>query len=104
MSDKALRGLFAALGESRGDPLALRALADWFEEHGDAPAADCLRWVVRTERRPGFRPQQQEYGKFFWECQAPEPILNDPPAQLPEALWQAVGDNDERHPVGSFKS
>jgi uncharacterized protein (TIGR02996 family) len=96
--------LLSALDADRGDVVSQAALADWFDEQGDAQAAECLRWVVRNRRRPGHYPAQDTYGSYFWELQEPAPLLNDPPAQLPEALWNAVGDNDEPHPVGSFKS
>jgi hypothetical protein len=100
----ALRGLFAALEEQPGDLVALAALADWYEEHGDADAVACLHWAARRERRPGLNPHQTTFGKFFWEREDPDPIINDPPAQLPGPLWLAVGDNDEPHAVGSYKS
>jgi len=100
----ALRGLFAALEEREPDPTAQAALADWYEEHGDAEAAACVRWLARRGARPGVNEHQTIFGRFFWEREGPDPILNDPPAQLPERLWLAAGDNDEPHPVGSFKS
>jgi hypothetical protein len=104
MTDDALRGLFAALEEKPDDAVALAALADWFEEHDDEGAAACVRWALRRRLRPGRNPHQTTFGKYFWEREGPEPILDDPRARLAEALWQAVGDNDEPHPVGSFKS
>lgn len=102
--DATLRGLFATLEESPADPVCLSALADWSEERGDSEAADCLRWAVRNGLRPGRVRGESPYGNFFWERKEQTPILNDPLAQLPEQLWLAVGDNEERHAVGSFKS
>ena len=86
-NDTIHEGLQAALDETPGDKVVLAALADWFEEQGDGPATECLRWLVRNGRRPGFCEQQRRYGKFFWERYGREPVLNDPQAQLPEAVF-----------------
>jgi uncharacterized protein (TIGR02996 family) len=102
--EQAREALFRALETETADRVAQAALADWFDEHGDASAAGCLRWLLKQRRRPGRAPHQPTYGKFFWELEAEEPIINDPPAQLPGPLWEALRDNDEPHPVGSFKS
>lgn len=105
MPDQAIRdALFATLESQRDDPITLAALADWFEEHDDAGAAACLRWVARNGRRPGFNSCQVNYGRYFWELQGPEPILDDPRAQLPAGLWIALEGYDEARPVNSFKS
>ena len=104
MSDDAIsEGLLAALDGVPEDPMARAALADWFEEHGDGPATECLRWTVRNGRRPGASKSLRDYGMVFWE-RLERPLLNDPPAQLPEDLWLALGDNGEPHQVGHFKS
>jgi hypothetical protein len=102
--DETRDALFSALESNRGDRVSLSALADWFEEQGEPDARECLRWVVAAGRRPGFNEHQQTYGKCFWERESPHPILNDPPAQLPEPLWLALLENDEPHAVASFKS
>ena len=47
-----LAGFYLALRESPGDPVTLLALADWFEEQGQADNAACVRWSLRRERRP----------------------------------------------------
>lgn len=47
-----LSAFYFALEESPGDPLTLQALADWFDEQGNAASAACLRWAVRTKRTP----------------------------------------------------
>lgn len=104
MSADAPRGLFAALNQAGADPVCLRALADWFEEHDDLAAAACLRWLVEAGRRHGHSANQTSYGKFFWEREAPDPLLGDTQALLPEALWLALANNDEPHPVSCFKS
>jgi uncharacterized protein (TIGR02996 family) len=104
MTDVIQEGLLAALDAAPDDRVAQSALADWYEEHGEGGAAECLRWVVRNGRRPGYNEAQTTFGKYFWEREGTRPILNDPPAQLPDELWQAVGDNDEPHGVVSFKS
>jgi len=99
-----LDALYNALENSRGDPVTLSALADWFEEHDDLPAAACLRAAVDMGRQPGYNNHQFMYGKFFWELCEASPIINEPPAQLPRPLWEALPGNDEPHPVYSFKS
>jgi hypothetical protein len=102
--EQAREALFLALEADAADRVVQAALADWFDEHGDTAAAACLRWLAARGRRPGFNSIQQTYGKFFWELDDRKPIINDPPAQLPGPLWQALRDNDEPHPVASFKS
>jgi uncharacterized protein (TIGR02996 family) len=49
---KALDALYLALNDSPADPVTTLALADWYEEQGDAPAAECLRWAVARQRWP----------------------------------------------------
>lgn len=99
-------GLFQALEQDWGDTVTLQALADWFDDHDEPAFASCLRWIVRQKRRVGKVETKNEpvYGRFFWELQDAHPIRNDPPAQLPVALWRALKDNDEPHAVGSYKS
>jgi uncharacterized protein (TIGR02996 family) len=64
MSDDPIReGLLAALDAAPGDKVAQAALGDWFEEHGDDLATQCLRWVVRNGRRPGFSELQKQFGR-----------------------------------------
>lgn len=105
MSDPASRdALLAALEHSPEDTVTVNALADWYEEQGDDAAAACLRWAARHGRRPGYNPGQRNFGKFFWEREEATPIIDDPPAQLPESLWLALAGNDEKYPVYSFKS
>jgi hypothetical protein len=105
MSEDVIReGLLAALDRALDDPVAPAALADWFEERGDATAAECLRWLVRNGRRPGCYEEQTLYGKFVWIRLEASPILNQPEAQLPERLWEALTGNDEPYQVLSFKS
>jgi hypothetical protein len=105
MRDETAReALLAALDADRGDAISINALGDWFEENGDQPAAACLRWVTRNARKPAHYPRQSDYGPFLWVRQGDQPIIDDRPAQLPEKLWLALKDNDEPHPVASFKS
>jgi hypothetical protein len=105
MSERSIGdALFGTLEQHRDDPFTLTALADWFEESDDVAAADCLRWVLRNRRRPGYNPSQVHYGRFYWELEAPQPIIGDPPAQLPPLLWSELTDYDEGRPVVSFKS
>lgn len=104
MSDGgALRGLFLALEDPDAPPLCLAALADWYEERGDTPAADCLRWAAERDRRPGLNTRPT-FGAYFWELDGPDPLFDAPRARLPGPLWRALGENGEPHPVGTFKS
>ncbi len=43
---------YLVLEESPGDTATLLALSDWYEEHGDLTAADCIRWSARRKRYP----------------------------------------------------
>jgi hypothetical protein len=105
MRDETAReALLAALDADRADGVAQSALADWFEESSDQPAAACLRWAARNRRRPGHFPRQSDYGAYLWVRQEEKPIFPDPPAHLPERLWVELAGNDEPHPVASFKS
>lgn len=105
MSDHEYRdAFFAALELDREDAFALTALADWYEEHQDPQASTCLHWAARTGRRPGFNLYQFTYGRFYWVRQDPSPIIEDPRAELPPILWDALTDYDEGKPVISFKS
>src|SRR5437660_18129 len=99
-----LETLYESLVQSQNDWQVRSVLADWFEEAGEQGAAACRRWVARNRRRPGFHPRPSEYGPFIWVLQADQPIIEDPPAHLPEALWQPLTGNGEPHPVASFKS
>jgi hypothetical protein len=105
MADEAARdALFLALEAQRDDYFTLAALADWFEESGDAAPAACFRWVVRTHRRPGYNVLQLTYGRFYWELEGKHPVIGDPLAQLPQVLWRALDAHDEGRPTKSFKS
>jgi hypothetical protein len=92
------------VADYRADPASLAALADWHDENNQPASAECLRWALLEGRRPGFNPRQTTYGRYFWGRQEPHPILDDPPAQLPDPLWLALKNNDVPLPVGSFKS
>ncbi len=49
---RALEAFYFALDESPDDPVTTLALADWYDEQGDGPAAECLRWAHARQRRP----------------------------------------------------
>jgi uncharacterized protein (TIGR02996 family) len=44
--------LYLTLDENPGDHVTLLALADWYEEQGQAGCAACLRWTVRNALYP----------------------------------------------------
>jgi uncharacterized protein (TIGR02996 family) len=47
---------YLAIEDDPDDRVSLLALADWFEEHDELVAADCLRWTVKYGRRPYCYP------------------------------------------------
>ena len=47
-----LAAFYLALDETPGDPATLAALADWYEEQGQADHAACVRWTLRRRRFP----------------------------------------------------
>src|SRR5262249_23221406 len=105
MADDATReALYRALDADPADALALGALADWCEEQGDLAASACLRRLLRQRLRPGRKFTGSPFGDYFWEHDGTPPILDDPRARLPRALWQALAGNGERRAVVSFKS
>ena len=76
MGDEQMRdALFAALDSDRGDRSALGALADWYEEHGEADDAACLHWAVNLGRRPGFNEAAADLRPIFLGAgrEAPHP-------------------------------
>lgn len=103
-SSSELDAFFVALEKERGDAVTLNALGDWYEEQGDAVAGSCFHAVARLAIRPGFSKGQTMFGKFYWVLDAPDPIITDPPAHLPKALWDALREYDEKYSVASFKS
>ncbi len=81
-----LDAFFAALTQAPGDWLARTALADWYEENGLAHSAECVRWVVRRQRRPSVNPA----GRAFWfNADRPMPYT-ETVAHLPAPLFHAL--------------
>jgi uncharacterized protein (TIGR02996 family) len=81
-----LEAFFAALAQNPNDWLTRAALADWFEENGLEHTAACVRWMVRTRRRPSINA----LGWAFW-FNADRPMLyTEKAAHLPEALFRAL--------------
>ena len=82
MRDELVRdALLAALDAEHDDAVSQAALADWYEEHGDPPAAACLRWLARDRRRPFYYPRPGDNGPFLWIMQEDDPIVADALAQ-----------------------
>jgi hypothetical protein len=81
-----LDAFFATLTQAPGDWLTRSALADWYEENGLDRAADCVRWMVRQQRRPSVNAA----GMAFWfDAEQPMP-WTERAAHLPRALFQAL--------------
>ncbi len=95
-----LLGLYLALEEASADAVTLQALADWFEEHGNARSAGCLRWAVAGGRTP-FRyhhsaPLRYHYegwhdGWYWWVTEAELLSWGHPrTCRLPHRLWHCL--------------
>jgi uncharacterized protein (TIGR02996 family) len=79
-----LEAMFLALAQSPDDWLLRAALADWFEEAGRQPVADCVRWMVRHRKRP-YRSRD---GHFHWFDAPRTPTLIDPESDIPEEVYR----------------
>jgi hypothetical protein len=68
MNDQALlEVLYRELESNPRDALTLSALADWYEEHGEADKADCLRWTARRNKRPHrYDPRAMKVTHTAW--------------------------------------
>ena len=95
-----LTAFYLALDEMPGDRVTMLALADWYEEHGNADAADCLRWAVREVRRPfrygpddSMRVTFEKWQKgWYWWAKAGEGLDWGHPATcgLAEDIWRGL--------------
>jgi hypothetical protein len=95
---------YLALDENPGDLLTVQALADWYEENGEANAASCLRWLAVRERWP-FRFQKEggpvtiaaartwNDGWFWWAVEDPWTGYDwghPEQCRLPQGLWDRL--------------
>jgi uncharacterized protein (TIGR02996 family) len=96
-----LDAFYLVLAELPGDIATLLALSDWYDEQGDAGAAECIRWCARRKRWPFRYPAgsltvaSSEFrdGWFWWTCG--EGARGDDwgfPAEcrLPPRLWRQL--------------
>jgi uncharacterized protein (TIGR02996 family) len=90
---------YLVLEESPGDTATLLALSDWYEEHGDLSAAECVRWSARRKRWP-FRYWRDgplsvasadwHDGWFWWTTDDPHYGTDwghPQECRLPQKLW-----------------
>jgi uncharacterized protein (TIGR02996 family) len=78
-----LTAFYLALDEMPGDRVTMLALADWYEEHGEISAAECLRWLV-------------EYGLYPFRYRKGETVQHSPPAWHEGWYWWAVENSQAR--------
>jgi len=96
-----LRGLYDALEASPGDPVSLRALADWYEEHDEARRASCYRWLAAEHKAPykyhadsDLRHHHSEWhdGWYWWTTG--EKLKDDwgysAGCALPDRVWKKL--------------
>jgi uncharacterized protein (TIGR02996 family) len=96
------KAFYLALDEGPGDTVTALALADWYEEHGNLDAAECLRWATTHNRRP-FRYRKSgglsvscntwHEGWYWWaveERSYGRDWGHPPECRLPYELWEAL--------------
>lgn len=108
-----LLALYDALEAKPADAVTRRALADWYEEAGEARAAACLRWLAETKRAPyrysrrarKLRHKHESWrdGWYWWATANEQPGWGYPEsATLPHAQWKALAHTFNYDPV-AFK-
>jgi uncharacterized protein (TIGR02996 family) len=100
--DTSLDSLYLTLDAEPGDRVTMLALADWYEEHDQPDAADCLRWTVEGRlwpflyRRDGAMAVccQTWHDRWFWWAVSDKDYGRDwghaPECRLPFALWKRL--------------
>jgi hypothetical protein len=96
--NRTLISLYRALEEAN-DPVALLALADFYEEQGNLQPANCLRWTVDQGRFP-FQYQARclrvhsgnwHDGWWWWARPRPRNTWGHPSTcELPVPLWNKL--------------
>jgi uncharacterized protein (TIGR02996 family) len=94
-----LSAFYAALDENPADHVTLLALADWYEEQDQSPAAECLRWLASHGYRPflyrvngGLTVSSEVWhdGWFWWAVDEPYHARDwghPPNCRLPRLVW-----------------
>jgi uncharacterized protein (TIGR02996 family) len=80
--------LYQHLAAQPDDWATRGVLADWYEEAGEHVPAACLRWMVRRRKRP----YTSTNGTFHWFNAPRVTTDNDPESDLPEAVYQFLGE------------
>ena len=113
---EALRAFYLTLDESPGDVATLLALSDWYDEHDDAVAAECIRWSARRKRWP-FRYERAgslsvagadwHEGWYWWGHDDPDRGSDwghPDQCRLPLRLWRQLRHGDPwNHTPAVFK-
>lgn len=84
--------------ESLSDPhpasdditVVLLVLADWYEERGERPAADCLRWCRKHGKRPWRASGQTPEFHWYDEDTVDRRLNTDPASDLPAPLFSRL--------------
>lgn len=93
---------YLALEDDPRDHVTRHALADWFDERGDADAAACLRWVIRHRvgpfrysRNAGLTVHSADWreGWLWWAID--DTVLgldwgHPPWCRLPPEMWRRL--------------
>jgi uncharacterized protein (TIGR02996 family) len=77
--------LYETLSRTPNDWATRAVLADWYEEQGQQPAADCLRWMVRRRKRP-----YRSGATFHWFNADCVNTGTDPESDVPGVLYRAL--------------
>jgi uncharacterized protein (TIGR02996 family) len=97
-----LQAFYLVMDENPGDRVTLLALADWYEEHDQPDAADCLRWAARHGHRPfrygvngGLTVSSAVWhdGWFWWSIDDPyhgRDWGHDDSCRLPPPVWNKL--------------
>lgn len=78
-----LDSLYESLAQSQNDWQARSVLADWFEESNQQNAADAIRWMIRSQKRPYVATT----GRYHWFNAARTTNDKDHESDLPEPVY-----------------
>src|SRR5262245_29400774 len=106
MPDDSLDALYKALDDKPDDQVTIRALADWYEEHDNQDAAECLRWTAEEKKHPFLYKKRGGgvsvscktwHDKWLWWAifkEGEHEYGNDwghsPECRLPPGLWDKI--------------
>jgi hypothetical protein len=78
-----LDAFYEGLSESPDDWPTREVLADWFEDAGQQPVADCVRWMVLHHKRP----YRSSSGVYHWFNAERVTTASDPESDIPDAVY-----------------